>query len=86
MADPKANSVANHSVTTQVRDCCNKCLEPGGYLDQARAAQAQGILSDFFQKLMTTLGPIIGQIIIQFLSGLIPHVPPVPSPNPGATK
>lgn len=49
----------------------------GGFLEQARAAQAGGTLGDFLAKLLAQLGPIVGPILIPFLLSLL-HIPPIP--------
>lgn len=53
-----------------------------GLLSQAYTAQAAGLLSDFFAKLLATLGPLIGPLIISLLSGLLGGISTPPAPTP----
>lgn len=47
---------------------------PGGMIEKAREAAANGTLGDFFKQLFAQFGPILGQILVSLLAGLI-HVP-----------
>ncbi len=77
MPAPKADHQAMHQSAEKV---LGTIYGKDGLLSQAYVAQAKGLLSDFFTKLLAQLGPLIGPLIVSLLSGLLGNISTPPAP------